>query len=152
MIHLVICHFYVYTHTRGRGVVSIERKDHGPLTNNSRKGAGDPREDRSSGGCSRGRPLGSEAACPPHWAFALQREVCSQVRLWSGTSLWRITWFALNYAGGAVDWRGWAIRVASTPGGTVLNRQGLCFKWGEGSPKGIRGKFLRGGAKASSPH
>ena len=49
MIHPVICHFYVYAHTRGSGVVSIERKDHGPLTNNSRKGAGDPREDRSSG-------------------------------------------------------------------------------------------------------
>lgn len=56
----------ICTHTRGSGVVSIERKDHGPLTNNSRKGAGDPREDRSSAGCSRGRPLGSEASGLPH--------------------------------------------------------------------------------------
>ena len=52
----------LYTHTRGSGVVSIERKYHGPLTNNTRKGASDPSVDRSSGGWSWGRPPGPEAA------------------------------------------------------------------------------------------
>ena len=33
----------------------------------------------------------------------------------------------------------------------MLNRQCLCFKWGEGSPKGTKGKFLRGGKSILPP-
>lgn len=33
----------------------------------------------------------------------------------------------------------------------MLNRQCLCFKWGEGRPKGTKGKFLRGGKSILPP-
>lgn len=51
-----------------------------------------------------------------------------------------------------VLWTGWgeAIRVASTPGGTVLNRQDLCFKWEKAAPKGS-GESFSGGQKHPPP-